>query len=113
MAARSESSEDNSGHHDGIGSSRVSQMTPNLALNLVLNDAGYPTLYRPNESRALVRRPSVDFAKLTKKESRAIVDYYFRRSALPDTSKEEIPDKILDAEVRKVLTTGNCGNLAK
>lgn len=101
MATRSISSEDNSGYHDGTGSAHdyFRQMT--------LNDGGYTAVYRPRESRALVRRPSVDFAKLTKKESRAIIDNYFRRSAPPpvlEHMSKEILKKISDTEMGKVLT---------
>ena len=101
MAARSVSSEDNSGHYDETGNTRdyFRQMT--------LNDSNYAALYRPSESRALVRRPSVDFAKLTKKESRAIIDRYFRRSAPPpvlEHMSKEILKKISDTELGKVLT---------
>lgn len=100
MATRSVSSEDNSGHYDGTSPhDYYRQMT--------LNDAGAAALYRPRESRALVRRPSVDFAKLTKKESRAIIDNYFRRSAPPpvlEHMSKEILKKISDTEMGKVLT---------
>ena len=96
MAVRSVSS-DNISRSDNSGQDYNRQAT--------INDADYPVLYR--ESRTLVRRPSVDFAKLTKQRSRAIIDNYFRRSRSPPPVLEhfskEILEKISDKESGKVL----------
>ena len=98
MAARSVSSEDNSGYNDG------STSTHNYSRQMTLNDAGHAALYRPRESRALVRRPSVDFTKLTKQESRAIIDNYFRSPPVLEHMSNDILKKISDTEMGKVLT---------
>ena len=100
MAVRSISSDDNSGCYDGSGS------THDFIRQMTLNDPSCAALHRQTESRALVRRPSVDFAKLTKQESRAIIDNYFRRSGPPvlEHMSKEILKKISDAEMGKVLT---------
>lgn len=64
-----------------------------------------PIVYR--ESRALVRRPSVDLAKLTKQNSRVIIDSYFRKPDAPPVHSHisaAMRNKISDTELGKVLT---------
>ena len=103
MAVRSVSSDDVSGYQDGSGNIHdyIRQTT--------LNDAGFPVLPRESRARALVRRPSVDFAKLTKQRSRAIIDSYFRRSSPPvlEHMSKEILDKIKNTELGKVCLRCN------
>jgi len=99
MAVRFASSDNSEGDNDGTTHEYIRQMT--------LNDPSCPVMAMPRESRALVRRPSVDLAKLTKQKSRAIIDNYFRRSApapvLEHMSNEALK-KISDLELGKVLT---------
>lgn len=101
MAVRSVSSDSISGYHDGSGN------TQDYNRQTTVNDAGVPALHRESRARALVRRPSVDFAKLTRQRSRAIIDNYFRGSSPPvlEHISKEILDKISATELGKVLLT--------
>ena len=98
MAVRSVSSDSVSGYHDGSGNIQ------DYNRQTTVHDAGFPVLPRESRARALVRRPSVDFAKLTKQRSRAIIDNYFRGSSPPvhEHMSKEILDKIAATELGKV-----------
>lgn len=101
MAVRSVSSESISGYSNGSGN------TNDYKRQTTVHDAGWPALHRESRARALVRRPSVDFAKLTKQRSRAIIDNYFKASTSPpvlEHMSKEILKKISDTEMGKVLT---------
>jgi len=67
---------------------------------------GYPMHREPRSGgqRVLVRRPSVDLAKLTRQRSRAILDNFFRKSCphVLEGLSEDSLTKISDAELRKV-----------
>ena len=96
MALRSASSDNSEGYNDGNAHEYIRQMT--------LNDPSCPVMSTPRESRALVRRPSVDLAKLTKQKSRAIIENYFKRSPVLEHMSKEVLKKISDLELGKVLT---------
>lgn len=91
------SSENLRGHYDGSGN------TQDYNRQTTVNTQAF---YRESRARALVRRPSVDFARLTKQTSRVIIDNYFSRGSVTPPVHEhfskEILDKISDTELGKV-----------
>lgn len=104
MAVRSVSSESISDHCDG------SRSIHDYSRQATVHGASCPTLYREPRARALVRRPSVDFIKLTKQRSRAIIDNYFKATSPPvlEHMSKETLKKISDTEMGKVLTLRYC-----
>lgn len=101
MAVRSNSSDHNVSNCDG---------TQEYNRQTTYDPSDYPLVHRESRregSRALVRRPSMDFVKLTKQRSRAIIENYFKGPSTPPVlvnMSKDVLNKISDTEMGKVLT---------